>query len=79
MKPHNSSEIPIMFEQLDQLFSFIQGKKVIFLADRYYGNADFFLWCEKNGFSYIVRAKSNFYKDQRALIEEKEVLRSEYS
>ena len=34
--------------------------------------ADFFLWCEKNGFSYIVRAKSNFYKDQRALIEEEE-------
>lgn len=29
MKPHNSSEIPIMFEQLDQLFSFIKGKKVI--------------------------------------------------
>lgn len=72
MKPYNSSEIPIMFEQLDQLFSFLEGKKVIFLADRYYGNADFFLWCEKNGFSYIVRAKSNFYKDQRALIEKEE-------
>ncbi len=72
IKPYNSSEIPIMFEQLDKLFSFLKGKKVIFLADRYYGSADFFLWCEKNGFSYIVRAKSNFYKDQRALIDEKE-------
>ena len=81
MKPHNSSEIPIMFEQLDQLYSFLRGKKVIFLADRYYGNADFFLWCEKNGFSYIVRAKSNFYKGSENFNRERggRLLRSEYS
>lgn len=72
VRPYNESEIPMMFEQLDELFGFLKGKKVIFLADRYYGSADFFLWCKKNHFHYVLRAKSNFYKHQRALIEENE-------
>ncbi len=65
IQPHDTSEITMMFEQLEKLLSFLTGKKVIFLLDRYYGSAEFFTWCEMNNFHYIVRAKKNFYKKAR--------------
>lgn len=59
---YRKSEIPMMFEHLEKLLPILKGKKVIFLADRYYGSAEFFKFCEMHGFNYIVRAKKNFFK-----------------
>ena len=63
---YRTSEIPMMFEHLEKIMPVIEGKKVIFLMDRYYGSAEFFKYCEMNSFKYIVRAKSNFFKKQVA-------------
>ena len=65
------SEIPMMFEHLEKLLPILEGRKVIFLADRYYGSAEFFKFCEMHGFKYIVRAKKNFFKKLIAENEEK--------
>ena len=51
-----------MFEHLEKLLPVMEGKKVIFLADRYYGSAEFFKFYEMHGFKYIVQAKKNFFK-----------------
>ena len=59
---YRKSEIPMMFEHLEKLLPVLKGRKVIFLADRYYGSAEFFKFCEMYGFKYIVRAKKNFFK-----------------
>lgn len=68
--PYNTSEIPMMFNHLDRLQPWLSGKKVLFLMDRYYGSVEFFKWCEKHGFDYLIRAKSNFFKEQRAAVPE---------
>lgn len=68
--PYNISEIPMMFDHLDHLLPWLEGKKVLLLMDRYYGSVELFKWCESHGFDYIVRAKSNFFKDIRSLIPE---------
>lgn len=67
-----SSELTLMFKHLDNTFGSLKDQKVIFLLDRYYGSVEFFLWCEMNHFNYIVRAKSNFYKKQRASLEKEQ-------
>ena len=59
---YKSSEIPMMFDHLEKLLPKKKKKKVIFLADRYYGSAEFFKLCEMHDFKYIVRAKKNFFK-----------------
>ena len=60
------SEIPLMFQHLEALENILKKYKVIILADRYYGSAEFFKYCEMKGYRYIVRAKKNFFKKQRA-------------
>ena len=59
---YRKSEISMMFEHLEKLLPVLKGRKVIFLADRYYGSAEFFKFCEMYDFKYIVRAKKNFFK-----------------
>ena len=61
---YKTSEIPLMIDHLKKLLPLLKGKKVIFLADRYYGSAEFFKFCEIHGFNYIVRAKKNFFKKE---------------
>lgn len=63
---YKTSEIPLMFDHLEKLLPLLEGKKVIFLADRYYGSAEFFKFCEIHGFKYIVRGKKNFFKKEIA-------------
>lgn len=60
------SEIPLMFQHLKALEDILKNYKVIILADRYYGSAEFFKYCEMKGYKYIVREKKNFFKKQRA-------------
>ena len=68
VEPYNVSEIPMMMDHLERQLPFLEGKKVIITGDRYYGSVEFFRWCEMHGFNYLVRAKSNFFKDIRAEI-----------
>lgn len=70
VRPYNASEIPMMMEHFERLLPFLKGKKILIMADRYYGSVEFFRWCELHGFKYLVRAKSNFFKDLRADIPE---------
>lgn len=63
------SEITLLFEHLEALEDLLKDYKVILLADRYYGSAELFKYCEMKGYKYIVRAKSNFFKQHREKIE----------
>ena len=65
----NVSEITLLFEHLEALENLLKDYKVILLADRYYGSAELFKYCEMKGYKYIVRAKSNFFKHQREKID----------
>ena len=64
----NISEIPLLFKHLEVLEDILKDYKVIILADRYYGSAELFKYCEMKGYKYIVRAKSNFFKKERAAV-----------
>ena len=68
IKPCNISEIPILFEHLENCRELLKGKKVMLLCDRYYGSAELFLYCKLYGYKLLVRAKSYMYKDQVAEI-----------
>lgn len=59
---YRTSEIPLLFEHLKRLQEFFKNKKIIILADRYYGSAELFRYCEMHNIKYIVRAKKNFFK-----------------
>lgn len=59
---YRTSEIPLLFEHLKKLQKFFSDKKLILLADRYYGSAELFRYCEMHNIKYIVRAKKNFFK-----------------
>lgn len=61
----NVSEIPLMFRHLEALEDILKDQKIIILADRYYGSAELFKYCEMKGYHYLIRAKSNFFKHYR--------------
>lgn len=56
------SEIPMAYKQIKTIKEIFKEKKCIFLADRYYGATDLFLYFEKLDFKYCIRGKKNFYK-----------------
>ena len=64
----NTSVIPLLFKHLEVLEDILKDYRVIILADRYYGSAELFKYCEMKGYKYIVRAKSNFFKKERAAV-----------
>lgn len=59
---YRTSEIPLLFEHLKRLKEFFGNRKIILLADRYYGSAELFRYCEMHHIKYIIRAKKNFFK-----------------
>lgn len=59
---YKTSEIPLLFKHLKKLQEFFCDKKIILLADRYYGSVELFRYCEIHNIKYIVRAKKNFFK-----------------
>jgi len=67
---HNDSELPLAFSNLENVMSSLEDRKAIYLADRYYGSVELFPFFELYHKNYCIRAKSNFYKDQVALIDE---------
>jgi len=69
VSPYKTSEIPMLFEHLKNCEDILQGKKIILLCDRYYGSADLFLYNHLRNHKFIVRGKTNFYKDHVKNIE----------
>lgn len=63
---YDVSEIPMMFKMLMRIAPLLKDRKVILLMDRYYPSLKLFKLCELMGWNYIVRAKSNFFKAERA-------------
>ena len=75
IKPCKTSEIPMLYEHLENCKDLLEGKKVILLCDRYYASAELFLYCRLYGYKLLVRAKSYMYKDQVAEIEKDGMIR----
>lgn len=69
VKPYRTSELPMLYEHLENCRDLLQGKKVMILCDRYYGSAELFFYCKLKGYRLLVRAKSYMYKDQVREIE----------
>ena len=69
VKPCITSELPMLYEHLENCKDLLKGKKVILLCDRYYGSAELFLYCALHDYRYLVRAKSYMYKHQVCNIE----------
>ena len=69
VKPCMTSELPMLYEHLENCRELLKDKKVILLCDRYYGSAELFVYCALHGYRYLVRAKSYMYKEQVRSIE----------
>ena len=67
---YNTSELPMLYKHLENCRSVLKDKKVILLCDRYYGSAEFFLYCRLHGYHYLVRSKSYMYKEEVAKVKE---------
>ena len=61
----DEAELNLLFEHLEALEDLLKDHKVILLADRNYGSTELFKYCQMKGYTYIIRAKSNFFKHQR--------------
>lgn len=70
VKPCMTSELPMLYEHLENCQELLKDKKVILLCDRYYGSAELFVYCALHGYRYLVRAKSYMYKEQVSNIEQ---------
>lgn len=60
------SETPLAFCHLYRTKNMLKDKKMIYLADRYYGSAEIISHLESLGYNYCIRGKSYFYKKQVA-------------
>lgn len=56
------SEIPMAYEQIKVTKEILKEGSCIFLADRYYGATDLFLYLDFLDYKYCFRGKKNFYK-----------------
>ncbi len=79
VKPFKTSEIPMLYEHLENCRELLKGKKVMLLCDRNYGSAELFLYCRLNGYKLLVRAKSNMYKKQVAEIAKDGVIQLDFN
>lgn len=70
VKPCMTSELPMLYEHLENCRELLKDKKIILLCDRYYGSAELFVYCGIHGYRYLVRAKSYMYKEQVRSIEQ---------
>lgn len=66
LRPAPYSETPLAFEHLYRTADIFKDKKVLYIADRYYGSAEIISHLEVLGYKYCIRGKSNFYKKQVA-------------
>lgn len=66
MDRFDRSEIPMAIDKIKDSADLLNGRKAIYLADRYYGGVELFAILEQFGFKYCIRAKSNFFKKKIA-------------
>lgn len=69
IKPYAYSELPMLYEHLENCKDTLRGKKVMLLCDRYYASAELFLYCKIHGYQLLVRSKNCVYKEQISKIE----------
>ena len=62
MKRYNNSEMPLAIGHLERMHHLYDDRKIIYLADRYYGSVELFALLESFKFNYCIRGKSNFFK-----------------
>ena len=74
VQPYDVSETDMLYQHLEACRDILRGKKVIILADRYYGSGELFLYCKKMGYSFVIRGKVNFYKELTKDIERSKVI-----
>lgn len=79
VKPCKTSELPMLYEHLENCRDLLTGKKVMLLCDRYYGSAELFLYCRLHKYKLLVRAKTYMYKEQVAEIEKDGRIRLEFN
>lgn len=78
VKPFKTSEVPMLYEHLENCRELLKGKKVMLLCDRNYGSAELFLYCRLCGYKLLVRAKSNMYKKQVAEVTKDGVIQLDF-
>lgn len=61
--PYRTSELPLLYQHMENCKSLLRDKKVLLLADRYYGSAELFLYCMLHNIKFCIRGKKYFYKD----------------
>lgn len=54
VQPCMTSELPMLFQYLENCEELLRGKKVLLLCDRYYASAELFLSCMLHGYRFIV-------------------------
>ena len=64
LKPAPYSETPLAFAHLYRTKKILKNQKIIYLADRYYGSAEIISHLEFLKYNYVIRGKSNFYKNR---------------
>lgn len=61
--PYRTSELPLLYQHMENCEALLKNKKVLLLADRYYGSAELFLYCLMHNIKFCIRGKNYFYKD----------------
>ena len=64
MKNFRDSELPQAVGHLLRMHSVFNGRKVIYLADRYYDSVELQSVIESCGFHYCLRGKANFFRHE---------------
>ena len=62
MENYSKSEIPMAAGHLLRMHSVFDGRRIIYLADRYYDSVELQAILESYGFYYCIRGKSNFFR-----------------
>ena len=70
IQSYRKAELPMAYEQMDDVHQLLDKQKRLFLADRNYDASDLFFYFEINKDFYCFRGKPNFYKKHLQQIEE---------
>ncbi|MFQ7317688.1 MAG: transposase, partial [Massilimicrobiota timonensis] len=69
IKSYKDSEIPMAYEQMNNIHDILEKQKVIYMGDRNYPSTDIFIYYNMKGDRFCYRGKPNFYKKQLENIE----------
>lgn len=69
IKSYRDSEIPMAYEQMNNIHDILENQKVIYMGDRNYPSTDMFIYYNMKGDKFCYRGKPNFYKKQLKDIE----------